>query len=66
MVLSTEDYHEFLEGVASKCAAQFSLIPPVPSVSSRQNEHDHSQPGETDEHGILQGIIETSSKMVIH
>ncbi|KAG2722900.1 hypothetical protein I3760_02G148500 [Carya illinoinensis] len=62
MVLSTEDHHEFLQEVASKCAARFSLIPPVPSVSSQKNASDHPQPGEIDEHGIFQGNIKSSSE----
>ena len=65
MVLSTNDHRELLQEVASKCAAQFSIIPPVPSTSSLKNARDHSHPGEIDELGILRGSIENSSKMVI-
>jgi hypothetical protein len=65
MVLSTNDHREFLQEVALKCAAQFSIIPAVPSISSLKNANDHSQP-EIDEHGILQGSVENSSKMVIY
>lgn len=66
MVLSTEDHREFLQEVASKCAARFSLIPPVSSVSSQKNASDHPQPGEIDEHGIFQGNIRSSGKIVMH
>ncbi|KAG2729036.1 hypothetical protein I3843_01G227100 [Carya illinoinensis] len=62
MVLSTEDHHEFLQEVASKCAARHSLIPPVLSISSQKSAHDHSKPGGIDERGILQRNIETSSE----
>ncbi|XP_044495166.1 probable CoA ligase CCL8 isoform X4 [Mangifera indica] len=48
MVLSTEDYHEVMQNVASKSAAQFSLIPLVPNVSSEMTTHDHSEVEETD------------------
>ncbi|XP_041016274.1 malonate--CoA ligase-like isoform X3 [Juglans microcarpa x Juglans regia] len=62
IVLSTEDHHEFLQEVASKCAARHSLIPPVLSISSQKHAHDHPQPGGIDERGILQRNIETSSE----
>uniref|UniRef100_A0A7N2LN54 AMP-dependent synthetase/ligase domain-containing protein n=1 Tax=Quercus lobata TaxID=97700 RepID=A0A7N2LN54_QUELO len=62
MVLSTNDHRELLQEVASKCAALFSIIPPVPSTSSLKNAHDHSHPGEIDELGILRGSIENSSE----
>lgn len=65
MVLSTFDHHELLQEVASKCAAQFSLIPPVPSISSQKDVHDYPPHGEIDEHGFFQGNIVNSSKMVI-
>ncbi|GLT71670.1 hypothetical protein SLA2020_436700 [Shorea laevis] len=61
MVLSTFDHHEFLQDVASKCAARFSLIPPVPSISSQKDVHD-PQHGEIDEHGNFQGNIENLSE----
>ncbi|XP_059457568.1 probable CoA ligase CCL8 [Corylus avellana] len=62
MVLSTFDHHELLQEVASKCAARFSLIPPVPSISSQKDVHDHPPHGEIDEHGFFQGNIENSSE----
>ncbi|CAN1215570.1 Probable CoA ligase CCL8 [Linum perenne] len=40
MVLSTEDYHEVMEKVASKCAAQFSLLPSVANISSETSAYD--------------------------
>ncbi|XP_050234346.1 probable CoA ligase CCL8 [Mercurialis annua] len=43
MVLSTEDYSELLQNIAAKCAAQFSLIPPVPSTSPQTSALHHSQ-----------------------
>ncbi|WCJ40802.1 Malonate--CoA ligase [Euphorbia peplus] len=43
-VLSTEDYQELLQNIATKCAAQFSLIPSL-SISSHPTENDHSQVG---------------------
>lgn len=43
MVLSTEDYREVLQNVAAKSSARFSLIPPVPSVSSETTVFDQSQ-----------------------
>lgn len=43
MVLSTEDYREVLQNVASKSGAKFSLIPPVPNVSSETTVFDQSQ-----------------------
>ncbi|KAJ0075905.1 hypothetical protein Patl1_34256 [Pistacia atlantica] len=48
MVLSTEDYREVMQNVASKSAAQFSLIPLVPNVSSETATHDHSEVEEID------------------
>ncbi|GAY51135.1 hypothetical protein CUMW_132000 [Citrus unshiu] len=43
MVLSTEDYREVLQNVAAKSGAKFSLIPPVPNVSSETTVFDQSQ-----------------------
>ncbi|ESR40182.1 hypothetical protein CICLE_v10025185mg [Citrus x clementina] len=43
MVLSTEDYREVLQSVAAKSGAKFSLIPPVPNVSSETTVFDQSQ-----------------------
>lgn len=37
MILSTEDHMQLMENVAAKCAAQTSLIPPVPSSSSPES-----------------------------
>ncbi|XP_065866149.1 probable CoA ligase CCL8 [Euphorbia lathyris] len=47
-VLSTEDYQELLQNVATKCAAQFSLIPSVSSISSHATADHHSQIGVLD------------------
>lgn len=40
IVLSTEDHQELMQTVASKSAAQFSLIPSVPSVTLRTTADD--------------------------
>ncbi|XP_004302888.1 PREDICTED: malonate--CoA ligase [Fragaria vesca subsp. vesca] len=49
MVLSTEDHHQLMENIAAKCAAQLSLIPPVPSSSTSHASADsHLQAGEVD------------------
>lgn len=39
MVLGTKDYHELMQNVAAKCAAQFSLISSVGSISSQTSGH---------------------------
>lgn len=51
MVLSTEDYREVLQNVAAKSGASFSLIPPVPSVSSETTVFDQSQAEKMDGQG---------------
>ncbi|XP_059638497.1 probable CoA ligase CCL8 [Cornus florida] len=56
MILSTEDHQELMQSVAAKSAAQFSLIPPVPSIPSQTSEHVQSQTGVMDVDGSLQGI----------
>ncbi|CAN0858661.1 Malonate--CoA ligase [Linum grandiflorum] len=48
MVLSTEEYHEVMEKVASKCAAQFSLLPSVANISPGTSAHDLKNVGEMD------------------
>ncbi|KAK8595004.1 hypothetical protein V6N13_015913 [Hibiscus sabdariffa] len=68
-VLSTEDYSESMQSVATRCAAQFSLIPPVSNTFSSSNTTDESQIGEIDENPAL--IIYTSGttgkpKGVVH
>ncbi|GMI93795.1 acyl activating enzyme 13 [Hibiscus trionum] len=68
-VLSTEDYSESMQRVATRCAAQFSLIPPVSNTFSSSNMTDESQIGEIDENPAL--IIYTSGttgkpKGVVH
>lgn len=61
MVLSTEDYRELMQNVANKCAAQFSLIPSVPSVSSQTSAHDHSQVVEIGaDRGLLRHIANSN------
>lgn len=53
LILSTEDYRELMENVAAKSSAQFSIIPPVPSVSSPTS----AQSGEIYAHKNFQGEI---------
>ncbi|BBG98971.1 AMP-dependent synthetase and ligase family protein [Prunus dulcis] len=48
MILSTEDHQQLMENVAAKCAAQVSLIPPVPSSSSEKSADRNLQAGEID------------------
>ncbi|KAJ4718094.1 Malonate--CoA ligase [Melia azedarach] len=43
MVLSTEDYREFMQNIAAKSGAKFSLIPPIPNISSETTIFDQSQ-----------------------
>lgn len=52
-VLSTEDYGETMQSIATRCAAQFSLIPPVSSTFSSPNMTDELQTGEIEADGIL-------------
>ncbi|OMO66674.1 AMP-dependent synthetase/ligase [Corchorus olitorius] len=53
VVLGTEDYRETMQSVAAKSAAQFSLIPPVPSFSLSTNMTDQSEIGEIEADGSL-------------
>lgn len=63
MILSTEDHQELMKTVAAKTAAQFSLIPSVPSIIySEESAVDHLQAGEIDVERILQWNVEHSSK----
>ncbi|KAG4179045.1 hypothetical protein ERO13_A10G081900v2 [Gossypium hirsutum] len=52
-VLSTEDYGETMQSIATRCAAQFSLIPPVSSTLSSPNMTDELQTGEIEADGSL-------------
>ncbi|XP_021298736.1 malonate--CoA ligase isoform X2 [Herrania umbratica] len=54
-VLSTEEYRETMQSVAARSAAQFSLIPPVPNISSSPNVTDQIQIGEIEAEGSLIG-----------
>ncbi|KAK6912053.1 AMP-binding enzyme, C-terminal domain [Dillenia turbinata] len=47
MILSTEEHSELMQSVAGKTAAQFSLMPPVPSIPSHTGANGHSQTGDT-------------------
>ena len=62
MILSTEDHQELMQSIAAKTAAQFSLIPPVPSIYSQETTADHLQPEEVDADSILHNT-EDSSKI---
>ncbi|EXB74527.1 Malonate--CoA ligase [Morus notabilis] len=53
MILSTEDHQELMQNIAVKTAAQFSLIPHVPSSYSEESGVDHLQSGEIDADRIL-------------
>lgn len=60
MVLSTEDYSELLQNIATKCAAQFSLIPSVSSTSSQIS----AQVGEVEaDKGLFQTHQDFSEKL---
>ncbi|KAG8481901.1 hypothetical protein CXB51_026699 [Gossypium anomalum] len=52
-VLSTEDYGETMQSIATRCAAQFSLIPPVSSTFSSPTMTDELQTGEIEADGSL-------------
>ncbi|KAL3511772.1 hypothetical protein ACH5RR_024489 [Cinchona calisaya] len=54
MILSTEDHQELLKKVAAKTAAQFSLLPSVPSTSP-STLLDQTHNGEIDVNRHLQG-----------
>ncbi|XP_074312522.1 putative CoA ligase CCL8 [Silene latifolia] len=47
MVLSTEDHQELMQTIATKTAAKFSLIPPVPSITpdTETTADGHSESG---------------------
>ncbi|KAK9690227.1 hypothetical protein RND81_09G113800 [Saponaria officinalis] len=79
MILSTEDHKELMQTVASKTAAQFSLIPPVPSITydcSKSEGSDDSKSLNAPEAALIEGenaalVIYTSGttgkpKGVIH
>ena len=63
MILSTEDYRELMENVAAKSSAQFSLIPPVPSIPSPTSACDYPQTGEIVADKSLQGEIGKWNKL---
>lgn len=63
MILTTEDHHQLMENIATKCAAQLSLIPPVPSSSASHASADsHLQAGEVDADTIFHRNGKQSSK----
>lgn len=62
MILSTEDHEELMQNIAAKNAAQFSLIPPVPSTTSQTTGNGLSQTGENDAKASFQRI-EKSNKI---
>ncbi|KAL2243324.1 UNVERIFIED_CONTAM: Malonate--CoA ligase [Sesamum indicum] len=54
MILSTEDHQELMKAIAVKTSAQMSLLPSVPSVSTKSTELDHTINGELDGTRCLQ------------
>lgn len=62
MILSTEDHQQLMENVAAKCAAQVSLIPPVPSSSSEKSADGNLQAGDIDADRIFHRNKKQSSK----
>ncbi|KAJ7963028.1 malonate--CoA ligase-like [Quillaja saponaria] len=60
VILSTEDHSEFLQNVAAKTTAVFSLIPPVQDNSSERSVDEHSQSREIDADAIFQENVEWS------
>ncbi|CAN6573325.1 unnamed protein product [Malus baccata var. baccata] len=62
MILSTEDHMQLMENVAAKCAAQTSLIPPVPSSSSPESAAGSLQAGGLDADAIFHRNIKQTSE----
>ncbi|KAM0956744.1 hypothetical protein ACFX2I_024900 [Malus domestica] len=62
MILSTEEHMQLMENVAAKCAAQTSLIPPVPSSSSPESGAGCLQAGGIDADAIFHRNIKQSSE----
>lgn len=62
MILSTEDHEELMRNIAAKNAAQFSLIPPVPSTTSQTTGNGQSQTGEDGAKASFQRV-EKSNKI---
>ncbi|CAN6707153.1 unnamed protein product [Malus baccata var. baccata] len=62
MILSTEENMQLMENVAAKCAAQTSLIPPVPSSSSPESGAGCLQAGGIDADAIFHRNIKQSSE----
>lgn len=56
VVLSTEDHQELMQTVASKSAARFSLIPSVPTMTSRTTLNGHSEMEQSDADTILKAF----------
>lgn len=61
-MLSTEDHQELMQSVASKSAAQFSLIPTVSSMSSENSPSGDSESGQADGNACLKAF-ESSTKI---
>ncbi|KAL2928438.1 Malonate--CoA ligase [Bienertia sinuspersici] len=61
IVLSTEDHQELMQTVASKSAAQFSLIPKVSSVTSESTTIGHCETEQSDLEASLKAL-EVSTK----
>uniref|UniRef100_A0A803LNH6 4-coumarate--CoA ligase n=1 Tax=Chenopodium quinoa TaxID=63459 RepID=A0A803LNH6_CHEQI len=56
IVLSTEDHQELMQTVASKSAAHFSLIPSVPSSTSKTTPNGHPENEQSDANTNLKGF----------
>lgn len=46
-----------MENIAAKCAARYSLIPPVTGASSESSAHDHSQIGDLEDANKINGLL---------
>ncbi|KNA22452.1 hypothetical protein SOVF_033320 [Spinacia oleracea] len=71
VVLSTEDHQELMQTVASKSAARFSLIPSVPTMTSRTTLNGHSEMEQSDADTILKAFeiptkIEEDAALIIY
>ncbi|KVI06006.1 hypothetical protein Ccrd_015693 [Cynara cardunculus var. scolymus] len=59
MILSTEDHSELMQKIAAKTAAQFALIPHVPSMTSQAADHESTDAND----GVHQKEIQFSNKV---
>ncbi|KAL2928453.1 Malonate--CoA ligase [Bienertia sinuspersici] len=66
IVLSTEDHQELMQTVASKSAAQFSLIPKVSSVTSESTTIGHSETEQSDLEASLKALGKEDAALIIY